>query len=134
MNTALIIIIIFSIIGLLDTSYLIIKKLQGKEVRCIFFPKEWCHKVTYSKQSKTFGIPNSYLGFAMYVGILVLVLLASGGTLSVLIPFALIWFGFLFSLYFLYIQAFVLHAFCTWCVISAINFLVMTVTSLIHLL
>jgi len=33
--------------------------------------------------------------------------------------------GFLFSLYFLYVQAFVLRAFCTWCVVSVINFVVM---------
>ena len=34
-------------------------------------------------------------------------------------------FGFIFSLYFTYVQAFVLRAFCTWCVISALNFTLM---------
>ena len=38
---------------------------------------------------------------------------------------AVVGFGFLFSLYFLYVQAFVLRAFCTWCVVSLINFAVM---------
>ena len=33
--------------------------------------------------------------------------------------------GFLFSMYFTYVQAFVLRAFCTWCVVSALNFTVM---------
>lgn len=133
MNTMYTIITIFSFVGLLDTLYLIIRKLQGKDVHCIFFPKEWCLKVTNSKQSKTFGISNSYLGFGMYIGILLLILLATQGIISILLPLGLIWFGFLFSLYFLYIQAFVLKAFCTWCVISAINFLVMTTVSIMYL-
>lgn len=74
-----------------------------------------------------FGIPNSVLGFCMYVVILVLAYLFS----AALIPFwpilAVVTFGFLFSLYFTYIQAFVLKAFCTWCVVSALNFMVMVI-------
>lgn len=42
---------------------------------------------------------------------------------------AVIAIGFLFSMYFTYIQGFVLKAFCTWCVISAINFVVMFIAS-----
>jgi uncharacterized membrane protein len=45
----------------------------------------------------------------------------SAGTLITLLVLV----GFLFSLYFMYVQAFVLRAFCTWCVISFVNFSVM---------
>ena len=119
------IIYIFSIIGILDTLYLIYHKVKKSEVAFPFFPKEWCYKVQHSKQSKTFGISNSILGFCMYLLIIILTFLF----ISAIIPFwplfIIIVFGFLFSLYFLFVQAFILKAFCTWCVISFINFTIM---------
>lgn len=121
------IIYICSIVGIIDTLYLIYHKLRGTDVYCLFFPKEWCYKVQHAPQSKTFGIPNSYLGFAMYVIILVLIALYSAGSIALWPLQAIITFGFLFSLYFTYIQAFVLRAFCTWCVVSALNFTLMTI-------
>ena|SRR3989344_1470908 len=129
MNTAKTLIYIFSVIGILDTSYLVYHKIKGTDVACLFFPKKWCKKVQYSKQSKTFGIPNSFAGFAMYWTILILTLLTAGGSLSWNWPRAVIAFGWLFSMYFLYVQARVLKAYCTWCVVSAINFSVMFVAS-----
>lgn len=116
---------IFGIIGLIDTLYLIYHKVRGTEVACIFFPKEWCEKVQHSPQSKTFGIPNSYAGFAMYALILVLTWLYVGGSVAFWPIQAIVTFGFLFSMYFMYVQGFVLKAFCTWCVVSFINFTVM---------
>src|SRR3989344_2289366 len=116
---------VFGSIGLLDTLYLIYNKIRGKEVACPFFPKEWCSKVQHSPQSKTLGIPNSFAGFGMYAAILALTWAYSGGITPFWPVQAIVTFGFLFSLYFTYVQAFVLRAFCTWCVISAINFLVM---------
>jgi len=116
---------VFGLIGVLDALYLIYHKVRGTDVACWFFPKQWCKKVQYSKYSKTFGIPNSVAGLCMYVAILVLVYAYTQGTILFWPLRALITFGFLFSMYFVYIQAFVLRAFCTWCVISAINFTVM---------
>jgi uncharacterized membrane protein len=126
MNTIITILYICGIIGIIDTLYLIYHKVKGTEVACLFFPKEWCYKVQHSPQSKTFGIPNSYLGFIMYALILVMTYMFAGGSLPFWPIQAIVTFGFLFSMYFVYIQAFVLRAFCTWCVVSAINFTVMT--------
>ncbi len=126
MNTIITILYVCGIIGVIDTLYLIYNKVKGTEVACLFFPKEWCYKVQHSPQSKTFGIPNSYLGFIMYVLILVMTYMFTGGSLPFWPIQAIVTFGFLFSMYFVYIQAFVLRAFCTWCVVSAINFTVMT--------
>lgn len=134
MDISFILIRVFAIIGIVDTSYLIITKLRGKEVACFLFPKEWCYKVSHSKQSKTLGVPNSVAGFVLYIAIFALTCLASRGIISVFYPFSVIWFGFLFSIYFLYVQAFVLRAFCTWCVISAINFIAMLILTLVVLL
>jgi len=119
---------ICGIIGILDTLYLVYHKIQNTDVACPFFPKEWCRKVQYSPQSKTLGIPNSVAGFFMYAAILVLTYLFSLGAIGFWPILAIVTFGFLFSMYFTYVQAFVLKAFCTWCVISAINFIVMFIT------
>lgn len=124
MNTIKII-YVFATIGVIDTLYLIYHKVRGTEVKCLFFPKEWCYKVQHSKQSSTFGIPNSIAGFVMYVAILILTYLYVAGSVPFWPVQFLVAFGFLFSLYFLYVQAFVLRAFCTWCVVSFINFAVM---------
>ena len=124
MNT-LTVLYVFGFIGVFDTLYLIYHKLRGTDVACVFFPKEWCQKVQYSPYSKTFGIPYSVAGFFMYVVILVLTWLYAGGSVALWPIQAIVTFGFLFSLYFMYVQAFVLRAFCTWCVVSFINFTVM---------
>ncbi|HXF44411.1 MAG TPA: vitamin K epoxide reductase family protein [Candidatus Paceibacterota bacterium] len=116
---------VFGTIGVLDTLYLIYHKVRGTDVACPFFPKEWCRAVQYSPQSKTFGIPNSVAGFGMYVAILILTRLYTAGTAPFWPIQVIVTIGFLFSLYFTYVQAFVLKAFCTWCVVSALNFLVM---------
>lgn len=116
---------VFAGIGVLDTLYLIYHKIRGTDVACVFFPKAWCQKVQYSKQSKTLGIPNSVAGFGMYCLIFVLIKLYLGGSVGFWTIQAIVTFGFLFSMYFTYVQAFVLRAFCTWCVVSAINFTIM---------
>ena len=117
------ILMVCAVIGIVDTSYLLWHKFTGTDVACIGFPKAWCRKVQYARQSVTMGVANSVWGFLMYAAILFLVVMQPG------LPFwmlqAVVLIGFLFSLYFTYVQAFVLRAFCTWCVVSALNFLVM---------
>ncbi len=116
---------IFSVIGILDTLYLIYHKIRGTEVTCPFFPPEWCRKVQKSPYSKTFGIPNSFAGFVMFVIIFALTRLYVIGSVVFWPIRVFVTFGFLFSMYFTYVQGFVLKAFCTWCVVSAISFTVM---------
>jgi uncharacterized membrane protein len=125
MATQLWVLVVCSIIGILDTAYLIYHKFAGTDVACPFFPKEWCRIVQHSPQSKTLGIPNSMAGFGMYVVILALTIAYGYGEIEFLAIQAVVGFGFLFSLYFAYVQAFVLRAFCTWCVVSALNFVVL---------
>ena len=115
----------FSIVGLVDTLYLSYHALAHTDVSCWWFPKEWCRKVQYSKYSKTFGIPNPFLGLVMYIAIIFLTYYTVAGAAAPWILKAVVAFGFAFSLYFTLIQAFVLRAFCTWCVVSAANFTLM---------
>jgi uncharacterized membrane protein len=116
------------IVGVADTLYLIYHKMRGTDVACPFFPREWCRTVQYSSYSTTLGVPNSIAGLGMYTALLVLVWLYVGGTIAFLPIQALVTFGFLFSLYFTYVQAFVLRAFCTWCVVSAVNFTILFIS------
>lgn len=126
-ETTRLLIYIFSFVGLLDTAYLIYNKLQGTDVACPFFSDRWCKKVQHSKQSKTFGIPNSFAGFGMYGAILALTYLSGQGLIDFGWVQGIVTFGFLFSMYFTLVQALILRAFCTWCVVSAINFTIMFV-------
>lgn len=129
MELYLILILAFSVIGIINTLYLSYHSLKKTDVACFVFPREWCIKVQYSKQSKTFGIPNSFAGLAMYLTILILTILFVKG----IVPFwyiqVVIGIGFLFSMYFTFVQALVLRAFCTWCVVSAVDFIVLAIAA-----
>lgn len=132
METPILLILILSAIGIVNTSYLSYHSFKKTPVKCLFFPPEWCLKVQQSKFSRTLGIPNPYAGLFMYLAILVLTLLFSSGALASFTPISvIIWIGFIFSLYFTFIQAFVLRAFCTWCVLSAIEFTLLLLTILV---
>lgn len=120
-----ILIFTFAGIGLLDTIYLSYHALTHTDVACWWFPKEWCQKVQYSPQSKTFGVPNPFAGLFMYSAIIAFMILFRNDILPFWPVSVIVAIGFAFSVYFTYVQAFVLKAFCTWCVISAVNFLVL---------
>jgi uncharacterized membrane protein len=122
------IVLILGVIGLINTIYLSYHTFTKKPVACIFFPREWCEKVQYSTFSRTLGIPNSFAGFFIYASILVLTVLSMYNIVPFTPVIVIIVIGLLFSMYFLFIQAFVLRAFCTWCVLSAIEFILLTLT------
>jgi uncharacterized membrane protein len=128
MATYLILLLILSGIGIINTLYLSYHSIKKTPVKCFFFPDEWCLKVQQSTYSRIFlGIPNSFLGLGMYSTIFILGLLYSQNFIGFTPIAAVIAVGFLFSLYFIYIQAFVLRAFCTWCVVSAIDFVILAI-------
>ena len=109
-------------IGILNTLYLSYHAVRGTRVACLFLPPESCTKVNDSKYSRTMSIRNPYLGLGMLIAISALYYLHLDNVLPVWPVQALVSFGFLFSMYFLYIQAVILRAYCTWCVVSAIVF------------
>lgn len=125
--------LVFSSVGILDTFYLVTCKIKEKDVACWFLPQEWCRKVQHSEYSKTMGMPNSALGLAMNLLIFLLSIMFYKGIVSFWAVFVPIAIGFVFSMYFLYVQGKILRAYCTWCVLSAINFSVMFFSSLIYL-
>ena len=109
-------------IGIINTIYLTITGIRGKDVYCFLLPDQWCKAVQTSKYSKTFGVSNPILGLGMLIVIGALYYLSTVNILPFYFTYLLIAGGFIFSIYFLWIQAFVIKAFCTWCVLSFLVF------------
>ena len=129
-----ILLIVVTVLGILNTVYLTYCCITGTDVKCLFLPEQMCLTVQNSSYSRTFGIPNPYLGLGMLSFILML-LVAHWAAAIPFWPVAIvITGGFLFSMYFLYIQKYVLKAFCTWCVVSAIVFTLLFILSTIKFL
>lgn len=118
-----IVIIAASFIGFLISSYLWHKKTNNKKPIC--FIGNSCGEVIYSSYSKTFGIENEILGM-IYYGLIFLTY--STFVFLPISPSQLVEFGLflltlgaaLFSIYLLFIQGFVLKAWCEWCITTAI--------------
>ncbi|MDA1060357.1 MAG: vitamin K epoxide reductase family protein [bacterium] len=113
--------IIISFIGFLDTSYLTISHYTGLDLGCSI--TKGCESVTTSAYSVIYGIPLSLLGLLYYFTILFLSLLyydtKNRKILSFIPPLTTV--GFLFSLWLVYLQIFVIEAICQYCMLSAIT-------------
>lgn len=105
--------------GFLDSSYLTVQHYRGAAVPCSIV--EGCEEVLNSPYSEWKGMPVSLFGAVYYLAVFVLlaVFFDSGRTkiLSFLARFAAV--GLLASLYFLYLQLFVIGAVCLYCLGSA---------------
>jgi uncharacterized membrane protein len=74
-----------------------------------------CETVQQSEYSKLLGLPVALLGLGAYVVIAALVLLRQPVAAA-----ALAFGGFLFALYLLVVQLFVIDAICSWCVANEV--------------
>ena len=107
----------FACFGLIDSAYLTIKHLQGSYIRC----GDECSAVLGSKYAEgVAGIPLAGFGAMAYFTVLVAALLAARGSaagrllLTIIVPaMALI------SVWLVFLQAFVIHSFCKYCLASA---------------
>ena len=95
-----------------------------------------CETVNTSKWARFLGLPVAGWGVAWYVGVFVLAMAGIKGRfadsrgLSRLMLF-MTGTGLIFSIYLTWLELFVIHAICQWCVVSAIMVLVMFVLSVI---
>ena len=103
--------------GLADSGYLTIKHLQGSYVRC----GDECSAVLGSRYAEGIGgVPLAGFGAIAYAAVIIAALAAAGGLplgrclLAIIAPLMA-----LVSLWLLYLQAFVIHAFCKYCLASA---------------
>jgi len=84
-----------------------------------------CETVQTSKWATFLGLPVGSWGVAYYLGVLALALIGLTGRFAESrrlsdILLGMTGFGLLFSLWLTYLELFVIHAICQWCVVSAI--------------
>ena len=110
---------VVAFLGVLDSVYLTAEHLSGRSVRCVVV--SGCDAVLSSGYATLFGsVPLAAAGAAGYFLVFSLAILAAYGYKSLRGPLAaLVALMFAFTLWLLYVQAFVLRAFCTYCLLSA---------------
>lgn len=113
--------LLVSLLGFADATYLTVTHYTGTAVPCTI--THGCDVVTNSVYSEILGIPVALLGALFYLAIFGLVFVAMESANQKLLRLAgrLTLAGFLFSLWFLFAQAFLIGAFCQWCIGSAIT-------------
>lgn len=113
-----VIVAIVSLIGLADAIYLTIEHLAGRSVQCTVVAG--CSEVLGSAYATIGGIPLAGIGAIAYFTVFSCATLAVFGYSSartlLRIVVALM---FLATLWLLFVQAFILHAFCAYCLLSA---------------
>lgn len=109
---------VFSLVGLADSAYLTAKHYSGTEVPCSII--SGCEQVLNSAYSEFFGIPTALYGAAAYFTAFSLALLTVYGNERMWRLFGLlVTVMVLVTVWFVYLQAFVIHAFCQFCLLSA---------------
>jgi uncharacterized membrane protein len=105
--------------GYADATYLAVKHLYRADAGCLL--SDGCDTVLNSEFSSIFGIPLAFLGYAYYlICVIGITAYFQSGNAKILNGLFLVNLsGFAFSLWLVYLQAFVLNAFCTWCLFSA---------------
>ena len=109
---------LLSLVGLVDALYLTIEHVTGQSVRCTIV--SGCSEVLSSSYAVVAGIPLAAVGAAAYFTVFSLATLAifcyrlAGKLLAPLTALMV-----LVSLWLIYLQAFVIRAFCQFCLLSA---------------
>lgn len=109
--------LILGFLGFLDATYLTILHYKNVIPPCTIGS---CETVMTSKYSMVGPLPLALLGSLFYLGVIVLCLLLITNYKRIFLDFfyLLVAIGFLVSLVLLYIQGFLLHAFCQYCLLS----------------
>lgn len=122
-----------SVAGMLIAGYLTATKLAGGLPAC--GPVHGCETVALSEYSEILGIPVAVLGLGFSIGLLAAALwsirVASRTVLYAVYGMSL--FGVLFVAYLTYLELFVIHAVCVWCVGYAISIVVAFAASALRL-
>ena len=109
---------VVSLAGLADATYLSVQALTGETLGCRGSPD--CFRVLGSSYARVGGIPVALFGALAYFSVFSFATFAPfgyGRARTFLIP--TVGAMFLATLWFLYVQAFLLHAYCRYCLFSA---------------
>ena len=120
---------ILSVIGLGVAAYLAYVETQAASAVC--GPVGDCNAVQSSSYARVFGVPIGLIGVAGYVAILAVWAWArrSASALPAALLVLMTGFGVAFSIYLTYLELFVIHAVCMWCVTSAVIMTLLLVVS-----
>ena len=124
---------IVALFGLADGIYLTIEHVTGRTAQCI--ASSGCQEVLSSQYAAIGPIPLASLGALAYFAAFSTALLAAFGYAKCRALFALL-VGIMFAvtLWLFYLQAFVLHAFCDYCLFSAGVTTVLTLIAIMNAL
>ena len=121
-----------SILGFIDATYLTIQHYTQFTLPCTI--TQGCDLVTKSEYSFIAGVPVALLGalyyLAIFLGVYIILETKKYGYLR-FVAIATT-FGFLFSAWFVYLQFFVIHAICQYCMLSAITSTTMFIASIVY--
>jgi uncharacterized membrane protein len=109
---------IVSLAGLADATYLAVQALTGETLGCGGSPD--CFRVLGSSYARVGGIPVAVFGTLAYFSVFTFATFAAFGYVRAR-TFLILTVGamFLATLWLLYVQAFLLHAYCRYCLFSA---------------
>ena len=112
---------VISGLGFLDAGYLTVKHYTGAPATCSLL--EDCEKVLSSSYATMGNVPVAVLGMLYYFAVLLIAVIClrtkNDRLLRVAAGFTTV--GFIASSWFVYLQLFVIHAICLYCMMSAIN-------------
>lgn len=108
---------VVAFLGFVDATYLTVQHFLNAAPPCVFGN---CELVLTSKYSSILGVPTALWGAIYYFSILVLTLLYIDTKKNIFFikALGLTCVGLVMSLWFLYLQMFVIHAYCQYCLIS----------------
>jgi|SRR5882672_5031192 len=121
---------VLSLVGLGDALYLTVQDLTGQSLRCTIVAG--CSEVLSSPYAHIGRVPLAVLGALAYFTVFSLSILAAFGYLFARpLLKAVIVAMFLMTLWLLYLQAFVIHHFCQYCLLSAAVTITLTILILV---
>jgi len=106
-------------IGFIDSSYLSVLHYKNIIPPCSLL--EGCETVLTSRYAVIWGVPTALVGAFYYLAVVILSVLYLDTKQTGYLAAAMgaITLGFLFTIWFLYLQAFVIKTFCEYCLLSA---------------
>jgi uncharacterized membrane protein len=123
-----------ALIGIIDASYDSYAIYTDQMLWCPP-PIDGCNTVASSPYARLFGVPLGYFGVVYYLlmfGLAALLAVAPFPRRLRLGAFLYAAIGVCFSMYFMYIQFTFIHAFCIYCLISAVLTLFLLIAALSH--
>lgn len=109
---------VVALVGLADAIYLTVKHFTGEKVPCSLV--EGCEQVLTSSYAEIAGIPLAIFGATAYFIVFSLAILAAFGNRLTWTLFGVqVSIMAIFSVWLVYLQGFVIQAFCQFCLISA---------------